>query len=120
MSIESFMRAVLDSEKDADEADIPADENYKEIFRLEQMLLSHNIPYRLRKLWDGWQIGYPDLPESKNIKCSVIQHFGSYGSKDDLLEIKGLTLNGEEVEGWLCAEDVYSRIVNHYLSQIMP
>ena len=102
--------------KDLGEAEITADENYKEIFRLEQMLLSEDIPYDLHRYWDGWQIEYPNGEERV---CSVIQHFGSYGSQDDLLEIMGITRDGEPVEGWLQAEDAFNRILAHYKGCVM-
>ena len=108
---------LFDLEYDEENKEFKENESYKEIFRLEQMLLESNVPYKLRRLIDGWQICYPDLPPD-NCVCSVIEHFGSYGHEDDLLEIMGLTQNDDgvdgTVEGWLSAEDVFNRICEHY------
>ena len=65
---------------------------YKEIFRLKEMLEKKNIPFIFRGLFDGFQICYPDV---KNKVCSVIEHIGSYGHEQDLLEIMGLLADEE-------------------------
>lgn len=43
----------------------------------------------------------------------AIEHFMSYGSEDDLLEIMGLTENGDSVEGGLTAQEVFERFKRH-------
>ena len=111
MSISEVITAIEAGNYD----EMKQDSNYKEIFKPEQMLLHENIPYRLRVAFDGFQIGYPELPSpSDDTVCSVIEHFGSYGHENDLLEIRGLTQNDGEVEGYLTAEDVFNRILAHY------
>ena len=89
------------------------DESYKEIFKLERLLKKADIPFEIDRLYDGWQISYPEYP-IKGVICSAIQHYGSRGSQDDLIEIYGLTANGESVEGYLTAEEVFNRIRIHY------
>lgn len=42
---------------------------------------------------------------------SVVEGWVSHGHERDLLEIMGLTQNGNEVEGYLTAEEVYTRII---------
>ena len=62
----------------------------------------------------------PDCVEKEtfDIVCSVIEHDGSYGREQDLLEIMGLLTDEEyehdEVVGFLSAENVFERIKKHY------
>lgn len=87
---------------------------YNEIFRLKEMLEKKNIPFIFRGLFDGFQICYPDV---KNKVCSVIEHVGSYGHEQDLLEIMGLLADEEtddDVLGYLTAENVFERICKHH------
>lgn len=97
---------------------------YKEIFKLKEMLEKEKIPFYFRNLYDGYQICYP---RNDNLKegifdrvCSVIEHNGSYGHNNDLLEIKGLMTKREEKEtqnsvlGYLSAKDVFKRIKKHW------
>ena len=91
---------------------------YKEIFRLKEMLKTENIPFLFRNLYDGFQVLYPT---NENRICSVIEHQGSYGHNQDLLEIMGLLIDGEtndDVLGYLTAEDVFNRIYKHYKENV--
>ena len=96
------------------------DPDYKEIFKLHNMLENNNIPHTLHKMFDGWQIIYPE--KGKKQVMDAIEHFGSYGSEQDLLEIMGLLTEEEEkinsVLGCLTAQDVFNRIYEHYISDI--
>lgn len=93
-------------------------ESYQEILRLDQILFDAGIPHELVRVLDGWQLWYPS---KKEVVADVIQHFGSYGHDDNLLEIMGLLTPEEEehdsVLGYLTAMEVYERIVKHYLSE---
>lgn len=95
---------------------------YEEILKLYDMLTDSRIPFTLRRNFDGWQILYPAVlafPEEKdNVLCSVIEHYGSYGQEQDLLEIMGL-LTPEEKEddsvlGYQTASQVFERIKQHW------
>lgn len=100
-----------------------AKENYKEIFRLKEMLEKAEIPFVFREFNDfrnGYQILYPEgniKTETKNV-CSVIEHSFSYGNEVDKLEIMGLLTEEESefdtVQGFLSAENVFERIKKHY------
>ena len=94
---------------------------YKEIFKLKDMLEKAEIPFVWKEHKDyrnGYQILYP-VGGVQNI-CSVIEHKFSYGNEKDLLEIQGLMTKEEEekqhdsVLGFLTAENVFKRIEKHY------
>lgn len=101
---------------------------YKEIFRLKKMLDEAKIPYEFSNCGfpfknfriQGYQLCYPYSFQSENGNCicSVIEHYGSYGNEQDLLEIMGLLTEEENkadsVKGYLTAEDVFARIKSHY------
>lgn len=86
---------------------------YQEIFTLKSMLEEAGIPFAfLDGFLGGFRLRYPS---DTQCVCSVIQHRYSYGNYDDKLEIMGLAKDKEDsVEGWLTAEDVFSRIQKHY------
>ena len=97
---------------------------YTEIFKLKEMLEKDNIPHEFIDRspdWMGresWQICYPVAKLEDRI-CSCIQSYGSYGSENDLLEIKGLITDEEYDEyggvlGCVTAEEVFNRIKQHY------
>lgn len=46
--------------------------------------------------------------------CSVLQSWFCYGDSASPLEIMGLTKNGDEVEGYLTAIEVFDRIFRHW------
>lgn len=90
---------------------------YTEILKLKDMLEKSGIPFKFEEgCFDGYHISYPKA--GKKRVCSVIEHSGSYGHSEDLLEIKGLLTEEEaledEVAGWLTAEDVFRRIKKHW------
>ena len=92
-------------------------ERYNEILRLKGMLEKAKIPFVFSKVFGGYHIEYPN---SAYKVCSVIEHDGSYGRRQDLLEIMGLLTKKEYKEtqdtviGYLTAEDVFQRIKNHW------
>ena len=90
------------------------DESYTEILKLDKMLTDANIPHTLDRYFDGWQICYPN---NDGRVADAIQHFGSYGNAENLLEIMGLIKpeeTSDSVLGHLTAEDVFNRISEHY------
>lgn len=103
---------------------------YTEILRLKQMLEEANIPFEFTD--DFWGVNklkesiktnpyfaelylnkYPAYQIRLGDLADVIQHDGSYGNGQDLLEIMGgLTEEEEEddsVLGYLTAEEVFKR-----------
>lgn len=93
-------------------------ENYKEILRLKEMLEKAGIPFEFNEYMGGYQLCYPKKETFDDIVCSVIEHNGSYGQEQDLLEIMGLLtdeeLKNDDVVGFLSAENVFERIKKHY------
>ena len=88
------------------------EEKYTEILRLKEMLEKEGIPFVFRRQFDGYTIKYDDFT------CSVIEHTGSYGEEENLLEIMGLLTKKERkdgrVLGYLTAENVFKRIRKHF------
>ncbi len=84
---------------------------YKEILKLKDLLSCNDIPFKFKKMFDGYQIIIFD--KDKKALCDVIEHFGSYGQEDDLLEIMGGLTEEEQddnsVLGYLKAEEVFER-----------
>lgn len=96
------------------------DGKYKEILKLDKMLNEAGIPHTLDRMMDGWQIVY--FKKGTNIIVMyAIEFFGSYGNREDLLEIMGLLTPEEEehdsVLGHLTAEEVFGRIKKHWEEQ---
>lgn len=95
-------------------------EKYQEIHKLCQILTEKGIPYVLVPICDGWQVCYPC--EGPNRVCSAVQHYYSYGSGVDRIEIMGLLSKSEirsggGVAGYLTANNVAKRIIAHYKKQ---
>lgn len=90
-----------------------------EIEKLGQKLTEANIPYE-RHDSDGihgilgMEMKRIKYPQRERCVCSAIQGSYSYGGDENLIEIRGLTKNGEDIEGYLTAEDVFERISEHY------
>lgn len=92
------------------------DPKYTEILNLDKMLTESGIPHVLKKHMDGWQVIYPEDGEKRVM--DAVEHLGSWGKNDNLLEIMGL-LTPEEAEhdtvvGYLTANDVFKRIKKHW------
>lgn len=88
---------------------------YKAILKLKAILEIMGVPFDFENLYNGYHLMYPS--KHKTV-CSVIEHDGSYGRTDDLLEIMGLLTEEEamcdDVAGYLQVEDVFARIMKHW------
>ena len=60
--------------------------NYKAIIVLDCKLTEKKIPHELLRLMDGWKIAYPN---DEQCVFDVIEHRGSYGHTEDLMEAYG-------------------------------
>ena len=90
------------------------DESYTEILKLDKMLTDAKIPHTLDRFLDGWQVCYPN---NDGRVADAIQHFGSYGNTENLIEIMGLVKpeeTSDSVLGHLTADDVFNRMSEHY------
>lgn len=63
---------------------------YTEILRLKKMLEQADIPFCIKEYWKGYHLHSDGFTAgSFNIGWSVIEHDGSYGREQNLLEISG-------------------------------
>ena len=106
--------------------------NLKELNKLEQWLVANNIHYeRIDKedipideehpyclvQFEQHQICVPEQDYIRR-EWDAVCHRGSYGAEEGLLEIMGTIVRdnaGDNVEGWLTAEEVIERIKEKYL-----
>lgn len=91
---------------------------YTEILSLAEMLSHANLSYSLDKIYDGYRVSYPN---SNNMAVDAVQHWASYGEKENLIEIlfhdkrfPGCTECDASVEGYLTAQEVFNRIVKYH------
>lgn len=87
-----------------------------EIKRLVELLENARIPFELTDDVMGNENNQVWYPSHEGSICDVICHGYSYGGREGLLEIMGLVDPeiGDDVEGYLKAEEVFNRIRNHY------
>jgi len=64
-----------------------ANPKYQEILKLDRILTIAGIPHETTRLIDGWKVAY--TPDGEEVS-DVAEHLASYGTEDDLLEIRGL------------------------------
>lgn len=79
--------------------------------KLTTMLEATNIPFEITENYGRPQVWYPN---KEHPVCDAICHWGSYGHQTGLIEIMGLTHNDDSVEGYLNADEVFSRIKEHW------
>ena len=87
-SIDSTLKTV-DKGKEKTESDtpiLPLNNNYKAILKLDRKLTYGDIPHELIRLFDGWQICYPD---ENNKTFDVIENCMSRGHEMDRMEAYG-------------------------------
>lgn len=85
--------------------------NLTELNKLEEWLKENNIDY---ERVDGEWRHQITVPNKKEKSWDVVCQYGSYGYEDGLLEAYGEIVDdggiGDDVEGWLSAEDVIERV----------
>ena len=90
------------------------EDDYKEIFVLEELLKEAGVPHVLDQIEDGYILTYPS-PEYPS--CTVIETKNTIGSDIDMLEVTGLLHEDEQEDrcaGFLLADDVFNRIMEDY------
>lgn len=92
---------------------------YTEITRLHDMLEENQIPHFFHRMYDGWQVIYPN---AENRKISAVQHYFSYGSRENRIEIMGGITPADDtsgsVLGHLTAENVFGRIITMHKTKL--
>lgn len=80
---------------------------YTEIKKLRKLFKQAGYKTKFRHFLDGYQILVPEYD------FDVIEHWGSYGHEDDLLEIMGLyteeECGGDSVKGYLTAQEIFDK-----------
>lgn len=82
-----------------------------EMKKLAAGLVEKGIPFKFRKLFDGYQLVVRD--DNGKSLWDAICHRGSYGHEVGRLEIMGNIVSPDvrdEVEGYLTAEDILARL----------
>ena len=78
--------------------------NYSAILELDKRLTEDGIPHLIDELMDGWVIIYFD--DEGNRIGDVIEHCGSYGHEQNLMEAMGFNL--DDVKGYLSIEEAFA------------
>ena len=86
-----------------------------ELSKLATGLIIKGIPFKFKKLHDGYQIVVVNLKNDNKWEWDAICHSTSYGHEVGLLEIMGTIVDlnktgGDSVEGWLTAEEILKRL----------
>lgn len=87
----------------------------KELSKLATGLVIRGIPFKFKKLRDGYQIIVANLKNNNEWEWDAVCHSISYGHEDGLLEIMGTIIDlnktgGDSVEGRLTAEEILKRL----------
>ena len=77
---------------------------FVEIHKLEGMLIEAEIPYKKIVKNGGWLIYYDNKDDG--MTGDAIEHTGSYGNANDLLEVAGFDVE-YDVAGWLTAKEAF-------------
>lgn len=93
---------------------------YTAIQNVSEYLKELNIPHKLKKMENGYQITFSFTD------ADVIEHDASYGSKNNLMEVmgfdwnvigKGENSNYDSVLGYLTEKEVLKLIVCEYIEK---
>ena len=78
-------------------------EIYTAIKELDTKLTELGIPHEMHEMLDGYQICVPEIHKPNHFEGDAIQHFGSYGSYQNLLEVYGFNLTSPD--GYLTVDE---------------
>lgn len=86
------------------------DPKYTALAKVHEMLTAEKIPHLYERFYNGWVIRFTDGVIDE---VDGVQHFGSYGESENLIEIIGAITKKEaeqdSVLGYLTAEEVFKR-----------
>ena len=113
-SIDSTLKTV-DKDKEKPESDtfrpdtpiLPLNNSCKAILKLDRKLTYGHIPHELIRLFDGWQICYPNANDKI---FDVVEHYGSYGYETDQMEAYGYDI--DDVKGYLDVDAAFELFQN--------
>ena len=124
-SIDSALKMTTNNEKEKTESDLlgcthsvdttvlPLNNKYKAILELGIRLAYENIPHELIRLFDGWQICYPNANDRI---LDAIEHYGSYGHETDQMEAYGYGI--DDVKGYLDVDEVFELFQNVHTERL--
>lgn len=101
-----FIRSSLITISESNRSTQPLNKSYVTIVRLAQYCATNAVPYKLYRLYDGWQVCF----EKNGKKADFIEHGGSYGHEADLMESMGFDDDFNDVTGYLTVEDAVRKI----------
>ena len=90
-------------------------DRYQAIQRLHEDLDERCIPHDFHKMFDGYQICVPKKHARNHFEGDAIQHYGSYGTNADLIEVYGFGL--KEPDGYLTVEGALKYFVSWWESR---
>lgn len=119
-SIDSTLKTA-DSGKEKVESDtfhpdtpiLPLNTKYKSILKLDRKLTYGKIPHELIRLFDGWQICYPNANDKI---FDVVEHYESYGHETDQMEAYGYGIN--DVKGYLDVDEAFELFQNVHTERL--
>lgn len=76
---------------------------YTAIQELHDKLIVLGISHEIHEMFDGYQICVPAEHNPNEFEGDAIQHFGSYGAVQNLIEVYGFEL--DEPAGYLTADE---------------
>lgn len=75
---------------------------------MEGLLIANNIKYTRKQCFEGWQFYI------HGTDGDIICHDSSYGSDNGLWESMGFIWDGNDVTGYLTAQEVINRLKEYY------
>ena len=85
-------------------------EKYNAIKELDKKLNELGIPHEMHEMFDGYQICVPAIHKPNIFDGDAIQPFGSYGAKQDKLEVYGFNLTNPD--GFLTVNEALKYFVD--------
>ncbi len=91
-------------------------EKYTAIQALDAKLTELGISHEMHEMLDGYQICVPANHEPNHFDGDAIQHFGSYGAEQNLIEVYGFNL--DEPDGYLTVDKALEYFVRWHAEKL--